>query len=91
MRVLGVTCVVRAAIRCGFEADVAIDFLCISPEASDAISAPAARQLIKTKRLLFIRLFPSFLLLISQSAARESVRGFAATDTPRVRCEIATN
>jgi hypothetical protein len=50
--------VVRAVIRCGFDIEVAADFLCISPSAGDAINAAAAKQLIKPKRLVFLLIFP---------------------------------
>jgi hypothetical protein len=64
--------VVREAIRWGFDADVAIDFLCTSPSAGDAINAAAARQLMKTKRLVFI-IFAPFYLSISQGAAPQTL------------------
>ena len=52
-RFAGVICVVRGAIRWAFDADVTIDFLCISPKAGDVINAVAAKQLINIKRLVF--------------------------------------
>jgi hypothetical protein len=45
-----VTCVVRGAIRWAFDADMAIDFLWISPKEGDVIKAAAAKSLINIKR-----------------------------------------
>jgi len=57
---VGVTCVVREAIRCERDLDVATDFFCVAPSTGEAIKAVAAKQLIKPKRLVFMTYFLPF-------------------------------
>jgi len=52
-----VTCVVCGAIRFGFDTEASADFFAGLPDAGDAINAPAAKQLMKTKGLIFISIF----------------------------------
>jgi hypothetical protein len=59
--------VVRRAIRWTLDADVAIDFLCISPKAGDAINAAATKQLMNTKRLV-LNVYSSFSICPSHEA-----------------------
>src|SRR2546425_11868663 len=48
------TCVVCGDVRFGFDVDVPADFFSGLPKAGDAISAPAARQVIKTNPFVFM-------------------------------------
>jgi hypothetical protein len=85
--IAGVTCVVRGAIRWAFDADVAIDFLCISPKVGDVINAAAAKQLINIKRLVFNVTPPFIYIHISQSAGSDRLRSL----TPRTAFHPTTN
>ena len=68
---------VRGAIRWALDADVAIDFLCISPKAGDVINTAAAKQLMNTKRLV-LNVYSSFSICPSlQGAGPDRVRGLA--------------
>jgi hypothetical protein len=57
--------VVRGAIRCGRDFDVATDFFCGAPSTGAAINAVAAKQLIKRKRLVFMTYFSPFSMSLS--------------------------
>jgi hypothetical protein len=59
--------VVGGAIRWALDADVATDFLCISPKAGDVINTAAAKQLMNTKRLVF-NVYSSFSICPSHKA-----------------------
>jgi len=54
---LGATCVVCVAFRFDFDIDASSDFFAGLPNAGDAINAPAARQLMKTKPFVFMTYF----------------------------------
>jgi len=65
---------IEVAVACaGFDVDVPADFFSGLPKAGDAISAPAARQVIKTNPFVFM-ILSSLFIPISQSAA-PSIRG----------------
>ena len=76
----GVTCVVRGAIRCGRDFDVATDFFCGAPSAGKAINAVAAKQLIKPNPLLFMTY--SFLSNILVIALPRRNRGVVCDGVP---------
>ena len=69
-----VTYVVRGAIRWAFDAEMGIDFLCISPKEGDVIKAAAAKQLINIKLLVFKVTSPFIYIHISQGAGPDRVR-----------------
>jgi hypothetical protein len=55
-----ITCVVCGATLVILDCDIPADFFAGLPNEGEAITAPAARQLIKSKRLVFINISSCF-------------------------------
>src|SRR5260370_38274925 len=71
-RSLRITCVVCGATLFALDCDVPADFFAGLPNEGEAINAPAARQLMKNKRLVFTNIFPPLLILSSELSQKHS-------------------